>query len=1022
MTKKRKLVMATNNAGKLREARAIAGDRLEILSLQDIGYNDEIEENADTLEGNALIKVRAIKDATGLDCFADDTGLMVDALGGAPGVHTARYAGPDCNPDENIKLMLKNMEGVEDRKARFCTCVALSLDGEEHTFEGKVEGAIATQRSGSHGFSYDPIFIPEETGVCFAEMTDEDKNAISHRGRAISAMIKWLSAMCLCIFCAFGAYAAGVSGSADWRLYNTFDNEVEQIFDTPDKTYFLAQAQLYDPQNADNAEKLFFLFARDKETGEVSPYNIQNRLNGSLIRQANYNARKNYLLLVYDDHTIDILHDDGSVFNIKALSSYDYNGSKDIRSIAFDADNGRAYLATDFGFIVIDDKKNEVVSSGIYNQPIDKVLRVADHLVIVRDGRLYSDDINAPHLSLSDFKEVDWGGPGEVGELLPMTSQRCLISRKANGQNNYHVLSFVSDSENPSVTTIGNLDNSYISENRDGILIARYGYLYHLERDATQFTPLRRREEDFNLVCGSWDFKDFYFSKPREGFYSLKYDIDGSWTVTSQPARPNAPAVFRTNNLLYSKSHGMLANTHGIDHNFISRNAKNPILLSGIRDQQWSMYGLPYLDDAGSLRLVNPCGIAQDPDNPDVFYFGSVHNGLLRYDVKDPSSIMHFTKSDDFPGLPGHVSVMDPYADWSNTFMITSPAFDTKGNLLLTHVNTAVKGEYKLELWMWEPADRRASVSPETFVPFTRLSINDIDPTVANLALPLAYQGNQDMVAVFCINRYDQPFVVYDHNGTPKATSDDRQVTMKNLKDSDGDLSYHFVYCAIEDPATGLVWVGTDNGVFTFDPRDVFSDSTKASRIKVSRNDGTSLADYLLSGTTVNDISIDGQGRKWFSLGGGGMVCTSADGRTILQEITGENSLLPSDMVYASRYNPDNNSMMIATSAGLCEYYLAGQTDVEVSSNVRAYPNPVRHDYYGWVTIDGLEDDSIVKITDSAGNLVRELGPAVAGKVQWDVCGFDLNRVPSGVYFVLISSGPSGGSYSEATKILVINR
>ena len=251
MTEKRKLVMATNNAAKLREARAIAGDRLEILSLDDIGYRHDIEETAETLEGNALIKVRAIKDATGLDCFADDTGLMVDALGGAPGVHTARYAGEACDPDANIDLLLRNLEGVADRRARFQTCVALSLVGAEHGFEGAVAGSIATERSGSHGFGYDPVFIPEETGVCYAEMTDEAKNAISHRSRAITAMMRWLSALCLCLFCALSADAA--SSSADWRHYNTFDDKVGQIFDTPDKTYVLAQAQLYEPNNVDNA-------------------------------------------------------------------------------------------------------------------------------------------------------------------------------------------------------------------------------------------------------------------------------------------------------------------------------------------------------------------------------------------------------------------------------------------------------------------------------------------------------------------------------------------------------------------------------------------------------------------------------------------------------------------------------------------------------------------------------------------------------------------------------------------------
>ena len=468
----------------------------------------------------------------------------------------------------------------------------------------------------------------------------------------------------------------------------------------------------------------------------------------------------------------------------------------------------------------------------------------------------------------------------------------------------------------------------------------------------------------------------------------------------------------------------MLANTHGIDQNFSSRDAKNLILLSSLKDQSWTMHGLPYLDPETQDRLRNPCGIAQDPDNPDVFYFGSVMNGLLRYNINDMSSLLHMTKSDDSPTYPGHVSIQDPYASWSNAFMILNPVFDSRGNLWVAHVNTEEDGHYVPEIWIWTPEKRRASTSPETFQQFIKLKVDGISPGANNKVVPLSYQGNQNMVVYFSLNLYERPFVVYDHNGTLDTDSDDRQIAMntKELNDADGKLGCHYLYCAIEDPATGLVWVGSDNGVFTFNPKEAFSNPDAVSRIKVSRNDGTSLADYLLAGITVNNISIDGMGRKWFSLSGGGLVCTSSDGRTILQEINTDNSSLPSDMVYATCYNPDNNSLMVATSAGLCEYYLNGQSNEVGSSSARAYPNPVRHDYYGWVTIDGLEEDCIVKIADSAGNIVRELGPASAGKVQWDVCGMDLYRVPSGVYFVLASSGPGGGSYSEVTKILVINR
>ncbi len=1013
--------MATNNAGKLREARAIAGDRLEILSLKDIGYNQDIEETADSLEGNALIKVRAIKDACGLDCFADDTGLIVDALNGAPGVHTARYAGEDCNPDNNIDLLLKNMEGVEDRSARFSTCVALSFDGKEHLFEGSVEGKMATERSGSHGFGYDPIFIPEETGICFADMTDEAKNAISHRGRAISAMMKWLSALCLFLFTLFRTDAAV---SNDWRLFNTFDDKIENIFDTPEKTYILAHAQLYNKYEVDNQDKLLFLFCLDKDSGETRQYNVQNFLSHSLIKAANYNSFRNYLLIVYDDFTIDILNDDGSVKTINALKSYNSGSSKEVRSISFDPELNRAYLATDFGYLIIDDKKNEVASSRIYNEPIENAIRVADRFVIAKDGKLFEDKADANHFSISDFKEVDWGGAGKAGDLLPLSSDKCVISRNVDGSSTHYIVSFESGKESPEVYSIGKLDNSNITGNRDGLMFARYGAIYQLDRNARYPKSILRRDEDANLMCSSWDLKNFYYAQPREGVYSVRHDGDNKWSLTSQPSRPNAPAVFRSTNLMYSPRYGMLANTHGINQNFSSRNAKNPILLSALKDQTWTMHGLPYFDNETQDRLINPCGIAQDPDNPDIFYFGSVMNGLLRYNISDMSSLLHMTKSDDSPNYPGHVSIQAPYSSWSNAYMLTNPTFDSRGNLLVAHVNTEIENDYSPEIWVWTPEKRRASVSPESFQPFTKLKVKDIVPGTNNLVLPLSYQGNRDMAVFFSLNLYHRPFVVYNHNGTIEEDSDDKQATMntKDLEDSDGKLECHYLYCATEDPATGLVWVGSDNGVFTFDPKDAFTHPGKVSRIKVSRNDGTSLADYLLAGTSVNDISIDHMGRKWFSLSGGGIVCTSADGKTILFEINTENSALPSDLVYTSCYNPENNSMMIATSAGLCEYYLNGKSSESESSSVRAYPNPVRHDYYGWVTIDGLEEDCIVKIADSAGNIVRELGPASAGRVQWDVCGIDLNRVPSGVYFVLASSGPGGGSYSEVTKILVINR
>lgn len=187
------IVFATNNPHKLEEARAVASGYLNILSLADIDCHDEIPETAETLEGNALIKARWVKERYGYDCFADDTGLMVKALGGAPGVYSARYAGEHCSPQDNIRLLLDNMKEIADREAKFATVIALIKDGEEHVFSGEVEGEIATEPQGEAGFGYDPIFIAKESGKTFALMTAEDKNAISHRGRAMREFMKFIS-------------------------------------------------------------------------------------------------------------------------------------------------------------------------------------------------------------------------------------------------------------------------------------------------------------------------------------------------------------------------------------------------------------------------------------------------------------------------------------------------------------------------------------------------------------------------------------------------------------------------------------------------------------------------------------------------------------------------------------------------------------------------------------------------------------------------------------------------------------
>ena len=190
------LVFATNNKHKLEEMRAIIGDKYKVLSLSDIGCHDDIPETADTIEGNAVIKAKWVAQRYGYDCFADDTALEVEALGGEPGVYSARYAGEPADSERNIDKLLNRLDGVTDRKARFRTAIALLQGDKLKLFEGICPGEIIAERRGSAGFGYDKVFVPDGFDRSFAEMTDAEKNAISHRGRATALLIDYLIRLC----------------------------------------------------------------------------------------------------------------------------------------------------------------------------------------------------------------------------------------------------------------------------------------------------------------------------------------------------------------------------------------------------------------------------------------------------------------------------------------------------------------------------------------------------------------------------------------------------------------------------------------------------------------------------------------------------------------------------------------------------------------------------------------------------------------------------------------------------------
>ena len=190
-----KLVFATNNLHKLKEVQKMLSNSIEVLSLKDIGCSEDIEETESTLEGNAKLKADYITEKYGFDCFADDTGLEVEALDGKPGVYSARYAGAHGNAEKNMEKLLNELQNKSNRKAKFRTIIALNLRNKQYLFEGICDGKILNKKTGIKGFGYDPIFKPNNASCSFAEMSSEEKNIISHRGIAIQELVQFLNSL-----------------------------------------------------------------------------------------------------------------------------------------------------------------------------------------------------------------------------------------------------------------------------------------------------------------------------------------------------------------------------------------------------------------------------------------------------------------------------------------------------------------------------------------------------------------------------------------------------------------------------------------------------------------------------------------------------------------------------------------------------------------------------------------------------------------------------------------------------------
>lgn len=806
-----------------------------------------------------------------------------------------------------------------------------------------------------------------------------------------------------------------------WRLHPTFNGNVVRLIDTPDYLYILSNNQFIIENDGDYGNIYRSLYRYDKDGDTLEWLSRANMLSESVVHTVEYNPENKYLMCVYASGNIDLVYDNGDVVNVPGLMLADAKYSKSVNGITFYPDADEAYLATDFGYIVVDDNKGEIKRTIDLDTKMTSVARMFDKLFVGNAEGLYVANFKN-YISATDLQKQ--AGFESLKRLVPFEDRLYVDC----GNEYVDELRYLTMENGNLVAHDCRTDRVLGIERRKNGLLVSMPYYVLLIDNKYQEKVYWLDAADCFFNAGSWEGNEFWLDGNRYGVKRSKVEVDDAggvkWVSLSEGMTPNASNAFKTTHIVYHPNYGLLVRNQGTNNIFPSYSIFEPDYLCSYRNLEWESRSASYLNPTAALTQYSPNGIVVDPNNSNQIYSGSCFAGLMRTDISDPSKSLRLSrKGDAANGSPNFVGVIDDSQEWPLFSYFSEPAFDSYGNLWVSRYSfdESKAGISDSELWYWTPEDRAASKDAASYKPMKKMRLKDSGAGLSSRVIPFTSSASKNIL-MYVPGAWEEKPTFIDHKGTLDNVSDDVRVDCKALTDQDGSaVDFNFIMSTYEDPSTGLVWLGLDKGVVYFRPTEIMQTGGTVHRVKVSRNDGTNLADYLLDGVNVNCIISDSSGRKWFGTAGGGIVITSGDGTQVIRSYTTENSELPDDNVYAICYNPENNSMMISTGKGLTELFLSTAVAGSKKSSAKAYPNPVRPDYFGYVTIEGLADNALVKIVDAGGGLIKEVGFAAGGEARWDVTNLHSKRVPGGVYYVLASGAPDGESFSTVAKILVVN-
>lgn len=784
----------------------------------------------------------------------------------------------------------------------------------------------------------------------------------------------------LFILIAFVSFTTAVAQTVvgNWKVYSMF-SDIKKMEQSHNKVYYLSGTNL---------------FSFDKETEETYSYTLKNKLNDITVDNIYYNNEKNYLLITYSSGNIDLLYDDGTVVNLPDIKNSTLNYSLEINDVAFLGDC--IYVATKFGLIVFDETRHEVKYSGVYDKEISLVACVGDYIVIDQNRALYYIHKDDRFETFDSYTNIAKGN--YLDDMQGISDNKMLV-RLTSKNINLYTIDFSLNKINSTSVDVTKTASNFIN-GKEEVYFVSNNTVNSVSSDGVKTSHSSLPAELSSQIVSIWDDPDKLWVGNKDGI--ANYDVsDNGLTVLYDKFKPQALnvdyPVFITsdkNGKIYVSN---MSESMYYDFTYRNKSFISSIDKDEIKDVAPTEFTASHRSNPSKEILYDTYQLAVDPEDPEIYYVGSFWEGL--YKVKDGKTIAQYN--------PENSSLTESWG-----CRVNAVAFDKENNLWCTNEIVA-EGLPSLHILPAE-ARKKETTTVQDWIPITLGSFY----SSKDVRLLMCKKSNMIFI---CDGKWIGYVVAYDTNGTYTDTSDDKFMMWNKFIDQDGkNYSYNRVSALAEDK-NGKVWIGTTSGIIEIsNPKNATNTSLTVTRLKVPRNDGTNYADYLLDGVHVTSISVDNSNRKWIGTMSDGVYLVNENGTEILEHFTSENSYLPGGITYSVLAHPHNNSVFMGTEFGLVEYSSDSSPAKEDYSEIYAYPNPVKPEYTGLITITGLMDNSLIKIADSAGNVFYS-SRSEGGMVTWDGCNSAGERVKSGVYFVYVSQNENEQSSGAVTKIMIIN-